>query len=124
MIARWGKTLKLFTSYIQVSSASSHSAKDNQKLQEMPTLKNLKECGRKPKVSPTLARMVVREEKENPRITTRIMLTNSEQFFYQHKAGTILDTRLVSMDANWGGLHFSKTGERELAKPLQTLTWT
>ena len=40
------------------------------------TVENLRGRGRKPKVTPVLARRIVREVKKNPRITTKAILVN------------------------------------------------
>ncbi|KAK3563915.1 hypothetical protein QTP86_004853 [Hemibagrus guttatus] len=40
------------------------------------TVKNLRGRGRKPKVTPVLARRILREVKKNPRITTKAILMN------------------------------------------------
>ncbi|KAK3560358.1 hypothetical protein QTP86_006443 [Hemibagrus guttatus] len=69
-----GKGYKTMTKCFEVPVATVQSI--IKKYNTFRTVKNLRGRGQKPKVSPVLARRIVREVKKNPRITTKAILMN------------------------------------------------
>ncbi|KAI4873138.1 hypothetical protein NFI96_031583 [Prochilodus magdalenae] len=69
-----GKGYKAISKCFQVPVATVQSI--IKKYKKFRTVENLRRCGRKPKVTPVLARRIVREVKKNPRITTKAILVN------------------------------------------------
>ncbi|KAK3554343.1 hypothetical protein QTP70_022172 [Hemibagrus guttatus] len=63
------------------------------------TVKNLRGRGRKPKVTPVLARRIVREVKKNPRITTKAILMNLRS------AGGNISRQTVQRTLHTAGFH-------------------
>ncbi|KAK3571603.1 hypothetical protein QTP86_015338 [Hemibagrus guttatus] len=69
-----GKGYKTISKCFEVPVATVQSI--IKKYKTFHTVKNLRGRGRKPKVTPVLARRIVREVKKNPRITTKAILMN------------------------------------------------
>ncbi|KAK3562641.1 hypothetical protein QTP86_003380 [Hemibagrus guttatus] len=69
-----GKGYKTISKCFEVPVATVQSI--IKKYKTFRTVKNLRGRGRKPKVTPVLARRIVREVKKNPRITTKAILMN------------------------------------------------
>ncbi|KAK3523835.1 hypothetical protein QTP70_010446 [Hemibagrus guttatus] len=69
-----GKGYKAISKCFEVPVATVQSI--IKKYKTFRTVKNLRGRGRKPKVTPVLARRIVREVKKNPRITTKAILMN------------------------------------------------
>ena len=69
-----GKGYKAISKCFQVPVATVQSIV--KKYKTFHTVENLRGRGRKPKVTPVLARRMVREVKKNPRITTKAILVN------------------------------------------------
>ncbi|KAK3525993.1 hypothetical protein QTP70_011807 [Hemibagrus guttatus] len=69
-----GKGYKIISKCFEVPVATVQSI--IKKYKTFRTVKNLRGHGRKPKVTPVLARRIVREVKKNPRITTKAILMN------------------------------------------------
>ncbi|KAK3561467.1 hypothetical protein QTP86_003888 [Hemibagrus guttatus] len=69
-----GKGYKTISKCFEVPVATVQSI--IKKYKTFRTVKNLRGRGRKPKVTPVLARRIVREVKKNPRITTKAILIN------------------------------------------------
>ncbi|KAK3542955.1 hypothetical protein QTP70_007926 [Hemibagrus guttatus] len=69
-----GKGYKTISKCFEVPVAKVQSIIKKYKM--FRTVKNLRGRGRKPKVTPVLARRIVREVKKNPRITTKAILMN------------------------------------------------
>ena len=69
-----GKGYKAISKCFQVPVATVQSV--IKKYKTSRTVENLRECGRKPKVTPGLSRRIVREVKKNPRISTKASLVN------------------------------------------------
>ncbi|KAK3518577.1 hypothetical protein QTP70_004094 [Hemibagrus guttatus] len=69
-----GKGYKTISKCFEVAVATVQSIIKKYKM--FRTVKNLRGHGRKPKVTPVLARRIVREVKKNPRVTTKAILMN------------------------------------------------
>ncbi|KAK3534964.1 hypothetical protein QTP70_002042 [Hemibagrus guttatus] len=69
-----GKGYKTISKCFEVPMATVQSIIKKSKM--FRTVKNLRGHGRKPKVTPVLARRILREVKKNPRITTKAILMN------------------------------------------------
>ncbi|KAK3520914.1 hypothetical protein QTP86_000371 [Hemibagrus guttatus] len=78
------------------------------------TVKNLIGRGRKPKVTPVLARRIVREVKKNPRITTKAILMNLGS------AGGKISRQTVQRTLHTAGFH----GRRPRRTPLLQIRHT
>ncbi|KAK3512430.1 hypothetical protein QTP70_009851 [Hemibagrus guttatus] len=78
------------------------------------TVKNLRGRGRKPKVTPVLARRIVREVKKNPRITTKAILMNLGS------AGGNISRQTVQRTLHTAGFH----GRRPRRTPLLQIRHT
>ncbi|KAL6467546.1 hypothetical protein MHYP_G00232230 [Metynnis hypsauchen] len=74
-----GKGYKAIPKCFQVPVATVQSI--IKKYKKFRTVENLRRCGRKPKVTPVLARRIVREVKKNPRITTKAILSQLDRLW-------------------------------------------
>uniref|UniRef100_A0A3P8SU62 Uncharacterized protein n=1 Tax=Amphiprion percula TaxID=161767 RepID=A0A3P8SU62_AMPPE len=96
-----GKGYKAIAKCFQVPVATVQSI--IKKYKEFDTVENLKGRGRKPKVTPALARMVVREAKKNPNITTKAILKNLSN------SGTNISRQTLQRTLQKAGLKGCKT---------------
>ncbi|KAK3563981.1 hypothetical protein QTP86_006237 [Hemibagrus guttatus] len=102
-----GKGYKTISKCFEVPVATVQSI--IKKYKTFHTVKNLRGCGRKPKVTPVLARRIVREVKKNPRITTKAILMNLGS------AGGNISRQTVQRTLHTAGFH----GRRPRRTPLQ-----
>ncbi|KAI4895152.1 hypothetical protein NFI96_027349 [Prochilodus magdalenae] len=101
-----GKGYKAISKCFQVPVATVQSI--IKKYKKFRTVENLRRCGRKPKVTPVLARRIVREVKKNPRITTKAILVNLDS------AGGDISRQTVQRTLHTAGFH----GRRPRRTPL------
>ncbi|KAI4900894.1 hypothetical protein NFI96_031877, partial [Prochilodus magdalenae] len=101
-----GKGYKVISKCFQVPVATVQS--NIKKYKKFRTVENLRRCGRKPKVTPVLARRIVREVKKNPRITTKAILVNLDS------AGGDISRQTVQRTLHTAGFH----GRRPRRTPL------
>ncbi|KAI4872969.1 hypothetical protein NFI96_023649 [Prochilodus magdalenae] len=101
-----GKGYKAISKCFQVPAATVQSI--IKKYKKFRTVENLRRCGRKPKVTPVLARRIVREVKKNPRITTKAILVNLDS------AGGDISRQTVQRTLHTAGFH----GRRPRRTPL------
>ncbi|KAI4883239.1 hypothetical protein NFI96_003468, partial [Prochilodus magdalenae] len=92
-----GKGYKAISKCFQVPVATVQSI--IKKYKKFRTVENLRRCGRKPKVTPVLARRIVREVKKNPRITTKAILVNLDS------AGGDISRQTVQRTLHTAGFH-------------------
>jgi len=101
-----GKGYKAISKQFRVPVATIQSI--IRKYKEFHTVKNIEGRGRKPKVSPRLARKVWREANNNPRITIKALLNNLGE------SGTKISRQTLQRTLHKGGLH----GRRPRKTPL------
>ncbi|KAK3536211.1 hypothetical protein QTP86_000192 [Hemibagrus guttatus] len=92
-----GKGYKTISKCFEVPVATIQSI--IKKYKTFRTVKNLRGLGRKPKVTPVLARRIVREVKKNPRITTKAILMNLGS------AGGSISRQTVQRTLHTAGFH-------------------
>ncbi|KAK3541035.1 hypothetical protein QTP86_012355 [Hemibagrus guttatus] len=102
-----GKGYKTISKGFEVPVATVQSI--IKKYKTFRNVKNLRGRGRKPKVTPVLARRIVREVKKNPRITTKAILMNLGS------AGGSIARQTVQWTLHTAGFH----GRRPRRTPLQ-----
>jgi transposase len=81
------------------------------KYKKVKTVKNLVGRGRKPKVSPKLARKIVREASNNPRTTTKVIRNNLRE------SGIDVSRQTVQRALNKAGLHGRRPRKTPLLQP-------
>ncbi|KAI4877527.1 hypothetical protein NFI96_003613, partial [Prochilodus magdalenae] len=120
-----GKGYKAISKCFQVPVATVQSI--IKKYKKFRTVENLRRCGREPKVTPVLARRIVREVKKNPRITTKAILVNLDS------AGGDISRQTVQRTLHTAGFHgrrprrtplLQKRHTKAACLNLQMLIWT
>ncbi|KAI3364700.1 hypothetical protein L3Q82_011486, partial [Scortum barcoo] len=112
-----GKDYKAISKCFQVPVATVQSI--IKKYKTLRTVENLRGRDRKPKVTPVLARRIVREVKKNPRITTKAILENLGPCWWQRSQGrTVQWTLRTKEDAT-----SPDKAHKSLLWPLQMLIW-
>ncbi|KAK3567675.1 hypothetical protein QTP86_020610 [Hemibagrus guttatus] len=101
-----GKGYKTISKCFEVPVATVQSI--IKKYKTFRTVKNLRGCGRKPKVTPVLASRIVREVKKKPRITTKAILMSLGS------AGGNISRQTVQWTLHTNGFH----GRRPRRTPL------
>ncbi|KAK3530048.1 hypothetical protein QTP86_010336 [Hemibagrus guttatus] len=107
-----GKGYKTISKCFEVPVATVQSI--IKKYKTFRTVKNLRGRGRKPKLTPVLARRIVREVKKNPRITTKAILMNLGS------AGGNISRQTVQRTLHTAGFH----GRRPRRTPLLQIRHT
>lgn len=97
---------------VPVSTAQSIIKKHNM----FGTVKNRKGRGRKSKVSDKLARKLVREASNNPRVTTKAILTNLKE------SGTTISRQTLQRVLHKAGLHGCRPRKTPLLQPRHVKT--